>query len=275
MHSKVLIITGMHRSGTSVVTQWLNRCGLAVGEKLEPAGIGNIEGHFEDSDFLEIHQRFLKSRKLPSSGFTKKPFTRLTDLEKQPLVSLIAGKDHQNKQWGWKEPRTCLFLDVYKELIPSAFYLIVVRDYKATVNSMLQREYATLTRKITEKKGLSKLKWRLFKSKSQQQLSRKYASQYLEIWIHYYECILTHIISLPPHKYRLVRYSQLIEHDNEVFNCLKEEWQFMLNYFPFKNVFKQNLLSEVEDIDQYVSDTKLLGKAKKIERLIMQMLDYQ
>ncbi|HET6994635.1 MAG TPA: hypothetical protein VFI06_06620, partial [Chitinophagaceae bacterium] len=102
MSSKVLIITGMHRSGTSVITQWLSRCGLPVGERLEPAGIGNVEGHFEDADFLEIHQQYLKARKLPSSGYTSGPFTGLSTLEKQPLVSLLVYKSRQHEQWGWK-----------------------------------------------------------------------------------------------------------------------------------------------------------------------------
>ncbi|TMI72956.1 MAG: hypothetical protein E6H09_08190 [Bacteroidetes bacterium] len=273
MSPKVLIITGMHRSGTSVITQWLRRCGLPVGERLEPAGIGNADGHFEDADFLEIHQQFLKARKIPSSGFTSSPFRSLTPLEKEPLVSLLVEKNDQHEQWGWKEPRTCLFLDVYKELIPSAFYLVVVRDYKATVNSMLQREYATHSRKLRSKKGLSKLKWLLFKNKSRQQLSRKYAGEYLEIWIHYYECIMTHILSLPPEKYMFIRFTFLVGNDKRVFSCLKDEWQFSLDYSPFASVFKQSLLSEVEDIEQYIRNKTLLEKAKKIDRLIAQMLD--
>ena len=56
MASKILIIVGMHRSGTSLITQWLYRCGLSIGNKLAPADIGNVEGYFEDSDFLKLHE---------------------------------------------------------------------------------------------------------------------------------------------------------------------------------------------------------------------------
>ena len=166
MNSNVLVITGMHRSGTSVVTQWLHRCGLPIGTKLVPGGIGNAEGHFEDVDFLALHEQLLKNRKLPVSGFTDQPLQLLTAIDKQQLQALIVVRQRENSQWGWKEPRTCLFLDIYKELLPSAFYLVVVRDHNATVNSMLSREYATHIGKFQATKGLTRMKWLLYKKKS-------------------------------------------------------------------------------------------------------------
>ena len=37
----------------------------------------------------------------------------------------------------------CLFLDVYERILPFAFYLVIVRDYTSTMNSMvmLQQRY--------------------------------------------------------------------------------------------------------------------------------------
>jgi hypothetical protein len=49
----------MHRSGTSLISQWLSHCGLHLGERLLGPGIGNAEGHFEDLDFLEFHEQIL------------------------------------------------------------------------------------------------------------------------------------------------------------------------------------------------------------------------
>jgi hypothetical protein len=273
MNSKVMIIAGMHRSGTSLISQWLFRCGLYIGKHLVPAGIGNTEGHFEDADFLQIHEQLLKKRKLPASGFTNKLTTALTMAEKQQLQFIIEDRCNNNIQWGWKEPRTCLFLNTYKEVIPAAYYLIVVRDYNATVSSMVSREYAAHIKRFQAKKGLTKIKWLLFKKKSREQVFKKYATRYLKIWIHYYECIMNHIISLPPQKYLLIKYSDLVEQDIKIFMHLKDEWKFSLDYFPFKNVFKKNLLSEVENINQYIRDKGLVERAKKIDRLIGQLLD--
>ena len=52
MNSKVAIVVGMHRSGTSVVAQWLSRSGLFIGDSLLGPNVGNEQGHFEDADFL-------------------------------------------------------------------------------------------------------------------------------------------------------------------------------------------------------------------------------
>jgi len=38
--NRVLVIIGMHRSMTSLLTQWLDKCGLQVGDDLHGAGIG-------------------------------------------------------------------------------------------------------------------------------------------------------------------------------------------------------------------------------------------
>ena len=45
----------MHRSGTSLISNWLHHCGLQLGEHLLEAGNGNEEGHFEDVEFLRMH----------------------------------------------------------------------------------------------------------------------------------------------------------------------------------------------------------------------------
>jgi hypothetical protein len=47
----------------------------------------------------------------------------------------------------------------------------------------------------------------------------------------------------------------------------------LLDYFPFKEVFKKNLLSERENIDRFVKNRALIERAKKIDRLVGQLLD--
>ena len=56
------MVVGMHRSGTSLITNWLYRCGLQIGEHLLEPGEGNVEGHFEDVEFLKIHEEILESK---------------------------------------------------------------------------------------------------------------------------------------------------------------------------------------------------------------------
>jgi hypothetical protein len=266
MNQKVLIIAGMHRSGTSLVTQWLYRCGLPIGEKLFPADVGNVQGHFEDTDFLEMHRRFLVKRDCPDTGFTDHPFPKLTLREKAQVKDLIGVKTAENDAWGWKDPRTCLFLDTYDELLPSAFYLFIVRDFHSTVNSLLAREYKVHMKKFRTKRGLSRLKWILFKKKPIEKIYALQAEQFLRIWIHYYEQILNIARTLPEERYLFVNYASLAEDDKDVFNRISDEWSFPLYYIPFTDVYKKELLSEVKNIEEYIHDKTLIEKAKRIEK---------
>ena len=50
----------MHRSGTSLTSNWLHQCGLFLGENLIGPDIGNKFGHFENEDFLHLHVQTLR-----------------------------------------------------------------------------------------------------------------------------------------------------------------------------------------------------------------------
>src|SRR3954462_3346732 len=124
MKNRVLIVTGMHRSGTSLVTRWLSQCGLNIGQELMGAETGNEDGHFEDVDFLHAHQSILQSRRLTTEGYTE-AIEKLSQNETDMLRDIVNYKNGFNEQWGWKDPRTCLFLDTYRQLLPDAFYFVV------------------------------------------------------------------------------------------------------------------------------------------------------
>ncbi|MBS1512501.1 MAG: sulfotransferase [Bacteroidetes bacterium] len=268
MNTKVIVIAGMHRSGTSVVAQWLQRCGLSIGTKLEGPGIGNEQGHFEDADFLHLHQKLLSRRSLSETGFVSKPMTTVTELEKMEMSDLIELKNRKNKEWGWKDPRTCLFLDMYSELLPEAYYIVVVRDFNATVSSMITREFKMLEKRYHTKKGFSKLKWKLFKRKSMEQLCEKYADRYLKVWIHYYEKLLSFISTLPENRFTFVSYKELLRNDGAVFATLKKDRLESFYYVPFTSVYKKELLSDVTDVMPFVKDKALIRKAIAIQQQV-------
>ena len=61
MYNKVVIILGMHRSGTSVTANWLNLCGLNLGDELYGASKFNKNGYYEDIEFLELHMKIFSN----------------------------------------------------------------------------------------------------------------------------------------------------------------------------------------------------------------------
>lgn len=259
------MIAGMHRSGTSVAAQWLHTCGLKIGDTLLGPGIGNDDGHFEDADFLLLHQSLLRNKNLPETGLTDKVVAALTVTEKQQVQKIITSKSAKHNQWGWKEPRSSLFLNTYNQLLPDAFYFVVVRSYNDTVNSLVAREYKMQQEKISRKKGLHKLKWQWFKQKSMNRMLQEQTEYFLQIWINYYEHILAHLQTQPAESVLVTSCNSLLKKDEAVFCNLTQQWGLTLNYVPFKNVYKQQRLSAVNNIEPFVKDKAFVLKAAAIE----------
>ncbi len=130
---KPLLILGMHRSGTSMLARYLQDAGIYIGEDLIGPDKGNTRGHYEDRDLYEFHCRRL-SRVCPSvwrlfddgtlglEDFSFEP----TAEDYQEARQLLSRRSRPG-WWGWKEPRTCLFLDFWRELLPEMRGVVIYR----------------------------------------------------------------------------------------------------------------------------------------------------
>jgi hypothetical protein len=266
MQSKVLIVTGMHRSGTSLITNWLYHCGLQVGECLVGASQSNEEGHYEDIEFLRIHEEILTGNGYPPSGLIHHKSVHISEYQFEKLKAILRVKQQRFDQWGWKEPRTCLFLDVYRELIPGAKYLVIMREYAAVVNSLLKRDFDIIDNGYAYRGLFTRLKWKLLKKDSnRKKYYREKATDYLQVWIDYNEHILDMLTSIPKDDYLVINYSLLETRDRDVFAFLTKAWDFKLEHFPFVKVYKKNMISAKNDIDPLIEDQALIFKAKELE----------
>ncbi|MFT3934783.1 MAG: sulfotransferase [Chitinophagaceae bacterium] len=271
--NKILIVAGMHRSGTSLTTQWLNKCGLHVGDNLLGALTGNDDGHFEDLDFFESHKSLLKKQRLPHNGLTAKPVRPLTEEEKDTLRDIINYKNGFHQQWGWKDPRTCLFLDAYRQIIPQAYFFVVLRDYPAVISSLISRMYKLQQIKYEAKKGLSGFAWKhYFKARALESLKKKHVQHFLQIWIKYNEAILHVINQLPQEQYLVMSYHTLLENDKALYDHLVNDWGFSLNYYGFNQIYKDGKLGKPFDIEPYIHNKTLLQKADTLEKMLLQKI---
>ena len=267
MQSKTLMVVGMHRSGTSLISNWLYRCGLHLGEHLLEAGEGNVEGHFEDVEFLKMHEEILTSNSFPPTGYVYDKVIDISVYHLEKLKSVIRVKNHLYKQWGWKEPRTCLFLDLYRELLPNSKYLVIIRDYASVVHSLLRRDFASFEEKYLSRKLPQRLVWRyLRRNISKQKFYKEHTEYYLKVYIEYNEHILNALKDLSPEDYVVVNYSMLEKSDKEVFSFLTDKWRFKLHYFSFKDVYNKKFMSKPFNVDAFIYDTALIAKAIGVEK---------
>ncbi len=256
----------MHRSGTSLITNWLSRCGLQIGERLVGAGTGNQEGHFEDIEFLKLHEEILNNNSLDMSGLVDAKKIELSPYQLAKLQSVINIKQQLYEQWGWKDPRTCLFLDTYSELLPEAKYLVILRDYRSVINSLLKREFVAIDQKYMARNRIQRFVWQRFRrQRREEKFYAEHAETYLKVWINYNEEILRTLKKLSADDYLVISYDLLLEKDEQVISFLKDKWKFNLNYFDFNQVYKNNLMSTPCDVDRFVPTKTLLIKAQYLQ----------
>jgi hypothetical protein len=134
-----LIVAGFHRSGTSAAARLLAQGGAHMGDDLVGARLSNPFGHYEDVAVVRLHEALLAD-----NGRTWQ-----VDDEFRPLVSparreelraFAAGRRGGHRIWGFKDPRVCLFLPVWKDLLPEVRVIVVFRHYAEAVASLHRRE---------------------------------------------------------------------------------------------------------------------------------------
>lgn len=134
-----LVIAGMHRSGTSLTASLLASAGLHLGDRLLGAHAGNPLGHFEDLGFLEFHVRALRGVGDDENGYSAKAVSRLPPDMILAADKLLADRCASGRPWGWKDPRTCLFLDFWHARAPESHYLFVFRNPADVADSLFRR----------------------------------------------------------------------------------------------------------------------------------------
>lgn len=156
----VVIVVGMHRSGTSVLSELLHTNGIAMGcentffPKPSPE---NPHGFFEDVRFREINDRILRSRGYSVKSWVVAPHPLHADWKcRLRMRELIQDTNRQAAQrsdprfaWGWKDPRTCLTLAEWFRTIPSRFrsvlrVVLITREPISVARSMVKRRNTDL-----------------------------------------------------------------------------------------------------------------------------------
>jgi hypothetical protein len=142
----VVVVTGMHRSGTSLTARVVEALGVDLGRDLIPGDRSNLRGYFEDAGFVAFHRRVLRAA-VPAGarGWADWGWTEGEELDaavvaaSAPEARRIADARAQaaaGQPWGWKDPRTTLLLPFWDEILTDARYLLVYRAPWEVVDSM-------------------------------------------------------------------------------------------------------------------------------------------
>lgn len=267
MDNNIIIILGMHRSGTSVLANWLQQCGICIGDSLMQGGTGNEEGHFEDLEFVRFHEKVFKEKGLPASGLCMHNVHTLSPGSIQELQRIITKKNAGNKSWAWKDPRTCLFLYPYRELLPGAKYIVIVRNYQDCILSLMERNLEVAEIKYLQHASFIKKKWWQYyrKNKFREAYFTNNTERYIKIWIKYNTEIFTHISKTDPVNYCIMAYETFADDIKKLYTQIKDTWGTPVKYADTEKIYKPHRAARKNDLQKYVLDKAILQQAEKLE----------
>lgn len=250
----------MHRSGTSLLARYLVECGVFMGHTLLRGHSTNPAGHYEDHGFLSLHQDLLKAHELDYK-IVSTVLWHIDHSFRDRAISLISERNAYTT-WGWKDPRTCLFLDFWKSLLPEACYLICYRPYLPVIESLITRDI------IFYKEVTNRLR-RLLHPRFTTQEIPIIANEYLRVWIHYNSEILSHV-EFPHTRYILLPFEEMIKGK---FSRLERLHDMGYIVYPPKN-FKTTTSQSVQHLPfDFELDEDLVHTANNLDQRFKELLN--
>ena len=133
---RILCVLGMHRSGTSCLTGSLQEAGLSLGE-CHTWNPHNLKGNRENQQIVDINDAVLAAADCawdtpPGSDL------RWPEAQRREVLELFAGYADQSP-FGFKDPRTLLVLEGWRELLPHMQFVGIFRQPVAVAQSLHNR----------------------------------------------------------------------------------------------------------------------------------------
>lgn len=146
---RIVVILGMHRSGTSAMARGLKALNVELGDNLLPPVANNNErGFWEDQDIYRLNERLLakagngwdRLSAIDSGLLIRDEFAA----ERREATQLLEQKLAASPLFGFKDPRTSVLLPfwkcVFEDLELDESYLIAVRNPYEVAESLGKRD---------------------------------------------------------------------------------------------------------------------------------------
>jgi len=236
--NRVLLVAGMHRSGTSLTANWLDKCGVHMGDELIPADYSNPAGHYEDRVISHFQRHILRDNGWTSIFITDSCPITVSDARRQDALTLIEARQHY-QIWGLKDPRTSLLLGFWKSLLPDMKVVAVYRSYAQVTDSLLRRESKRGKRPRYRLLRTAQRLWRVGQFSF---LNVPLVRSYLGTWYRYNTDILQ-FASAHPDDLLMLRVDDLVQHADSLTSFMNDQWDFTLKPVPITDVYDPALLA--------------------------------
>jgi len=130
---KLLVVLGMHRSGTSAVTGMLKDYGVELGPAREKRNAFNLRGNREIQRLRLLHERVLE--RAGGSWCDPPESVEVTDDDRRQRDEVLAGIE--GDVIAVKDPRMLLAMELWRDLDPAP--IGVIRNPVAVIDSLASR----------------------------------------------------------------------------------------------------------------------------------------
>ena len=147
--TEIVLVVGMHRSGTSAVTRGLQTMNVALGDRLWPPNEKvNAKGFWEDMDINALNVEMMKALDTDwhyLAPIDSRQIETLHTLGFLPrAMELLRAKVGDSPRFGFKDPRVAKLLPFWKEVVArcqyQAKYLLTTRHPSSVVQSIQNRD---------------------------------------------------------------------------------------------------------------------------------------
>lgn len=154
----IILVLGMHRSGTSALAGLLHKSGIIMGNEntfIPGPSIENPRGFFENYEFRKINDALVEHAGYKiKSWHTDIPQINTAYIGQFRMLHLLKRYHREYDSWGWKDPRTCLTAHLwFRELgklhiLNECRVLYIHREPAAVALSMEKRGNTTFNRAL-------------------------------------------------------------------------------------------------------------------------------
>jgi len=123
----IFVVLGMHKSGTTLVSQILHHSGIDMGDFDE--GVSYDKGNkYERESCLALDMDILGTSTYDVLDLAAPADPALTDVQRARMRGIIDECSRKHGTWGFKDPRAALIYDLWATELPEHRLIVVYRD---------------------------------------------------------------------------------------------------------------------------------------------------
>ena len=123
----IYVILGMHKSGTTLVSQILHHSGINMGDNIENGASYDRGNQYERESTWRLNEDILQAREVRSIYISSPKQRQFSEAQRERMRQIIGTCNQQYGHWGFKDPRTCLVYPFWAAELPAHKLIVIYR----------------------------------------------------------------------------------------------------------------------------------------------------